>query len=68
MTTVHEIVSAAGQLPPDEFVLLRAELDRLEECLWNTELTEASERMDRTGVTDGDIDAMVARRRREGRS
>ncbi len=68
MTTIHEIVSAAGQLPPDEFILLRGELDRLEERLWNTELTEASERMERAGVTDDDIDAMVARRRREGRS
>lgn len=68
MTTVHEIVSAAGQLPPDEFILLQAELDRLEERLWNIELTEASRRMDREGVTDDDIDAMVARRRREGRS
>ncbi|MDY0167910.1 MAG: hypothetical protein RBS80_15285 [Thermoguttaceae bacterium] len=68
MTTVDEIVSAAGQLPPDEFILLRGELDRLEERLWNTELTEASERMERAGVTDDDIDAMVARRRHEGRA
>jgi len=28
MTTIHEIVSAAAGLDPEEFVLLREELDR----------------------------------------
>ena len=68
MSTVDDIVSAAGRLDPDDFVLLRAELDRLEERLWDAELARASAEMDRANLTDDEIDRMVLRRRREGRS
>jgi len=68
MSTVDDIVSAAGRLDPDEFVLLRTELDRLEERLWDAELAETSAEMDRANLTDDEIDQMVLRRRREGRT
>jgi len=68
MSTVDDIVSAAGRLDPDDFVLLRAELDHLEERLWDAELARASAEMDRANLTDDEIDRMVLRRRREGRS
>jgi len=67
MSTVDDIVSAAGRLDPDDFVLLRAELDRLEERLWDAELARTSAEMDRANLTDDQIDRMVLRRRREGR-
>ena len=66
--TVREIVSAAERLDPDEFVLLRQELDRLEEQMWEAELAETSRQMDHANLTDDQIDRLVARRRREGRS
>ena len=66
--TVHEILSAAERLDPDEFVLLREELDRLEQRLWETELAESTREMDQANLTDDQIDYLVARRRREGRS
>jgi len=68
MSTVDDIVSAAGRLDPDEFMLLRTELDRLEERLWDAELAETSAEMDRANLTDDEIDRIVLRRRREGRS
>ena len=66
--TVREIVSAAERLDPDEFVLLRQELDRLEEQMCEAELAETSRQMDHANLTDDQIDRLVARRRREGRS
>ena len=68
MATVGDIVTAAGQLNPDDFVLLRTELDRLEERFWDSELAQASSEMDQAGLTDAEIDRLVLRRRREGRS
>ncbi len=68
MTTIHEIVSAAAGLDPDQFVLLREELDRLEERLWEAELAQTTLEMDQANLTDDEIDRLVARRRREGRS
>lgn len=66
--TVHEIVSAAERLDPDEFVLLREQLDRLEERLWEAELAKTSAEMNQANLTDEQIDEIVARRRREGRT
>ncbi len=66
--TVHEIVSAAEQPDPDEFLHLREELDRLEERMWDAELARTTREMDQANVTDDQIDQLVARRRREGRS
>lgn len=68
MSTVHEIVTAAASLDPDQFLLLREELDRLEERLWETELAETTRDMDEANITDDDIDRFVLRRRHEGRS
>jgi len=65
--TIHEIVSAAERLGPDEFVLLREELDRLEERIWEAELAQTTREMDQAHLTDDEIDRLVARRRREGR-
>jgi hypothetical protein len=68
MSTVPEIVDAAAQLAPDQFVLLREELDRLEEHLWESELARTSAELDRANVTDGEIDRLVMKRRYEGRT
>ena len=66
--TVQEIVSVAERLDPDEFVLLREELDRLEERMWEAELAQTTREMDQANLTDDHIDRLVARRRREGGS
>ncbi len=68
MSTVPEIVDAAAHLDPDQFVLLREELDRLEDRMWEAELARTSAEMDRANVTDEDIDRLVMKRRHEGRS
>ncbi len=68
MSTVEEIVASALRLEPAEFLRLKQELDRMEQQLWDEELPQASEAIARTGVTDDDIDRMILRRRREGRS
>lgn len=63
MSTVPEIVNAAAALDPDQFVVLREELDRLEKRLWEGELARTTAEMDTAGLTDDDIDRMVLRRR-----
>ena len=68
MSTVPEIVDAAAHLDPDQFVLLREELDHLEERLWETELARTTAEMDRANVTDEEIDQFVLKRRHEGRT
>ena len=68
MSTVSEIVDAAAHLDPDQFVLLRDELDRLEEHLWDTELARTTTEMDQAKVTDAEIDQFVMKRRHEGRT
>lgn len=65
MTTVHEILAAAERLDPDDFVLLRAELDRLERRLWDSELGQTTAEMNQATLTDEEIDRIVLRRRRE---
>jgi hypothetical protein len=67
MSTVQEIVTAAAQLGPEEFVHLREELDRLEEHLWDAELERTSAEMQQAGLSDDEIDQLVMRRRRESR-
>jgi hypothetical protein len=68
MSTVPEIVDAAAHLDPDQFAVLREELDRLEERVWEKELARTSADMDRANVTDEEIDRLVAKRRHEGRT
>ena len=68
MSTVDDILSAVGQLDPFDFIRLRQELDRLEEQLWEAERERATEALDQAEISDEDIDRMVLRRRREGRS
>jgi hypothetical protein len=68
MSNVQEIVTAASQLGPDDFVLLREELDRLEKRLWKSELRKTTEELREAGITDEMIDEMVVSRRRESRS
>lgn len=67
MSTVPEIVDAAANLDPDQFVLLREELDRLEKRIWEAELARTSAEMDQANLTDEEIDRLVMKRRREGR-
>ena len=68
MSTVQEIVTAAAGLPPDQFVVLRDELDLLEEQIWQDELQRTSTEMKQANITDEEIDRLVIRRRYEGRS
>jgi hypothetical protein len=67
MSTVPEIVDAAAHLDADQFVLLREELDRLEERLWAAELARTTVEMENANVTDEQIDQLVMKRRHEGR-
>jgi hypothetical protein len=68
MSSVNEILAAAASLDPDQFVVLREELDRLEEQLWQDELTKTTAELRDAAITDEEIDRLVMRRRREGRS
>ncbi len=68
MSSVDEILTAAASLNPDQFVVLREELDRIEEQLWQKELTKTTAELRDAKITDEEIDRFVMRRRREGRS
>jgi hypothetical protein len=68
MNLVDEIVTAAAKLDSAQFLRLRRKLDRLEQELWNDELDRTSADMKKKHVTDGVIDRLVLRRRRESRS
>jgi len=65
---IAEILAAAREMSSTEFLRLRQRLDRLEEKLWKTELTRATEKFSQGRLTDEKIDQMVLRRRRESRS
>lgn len=65
--TVTEIVVAASQLRPDAFLRLREKLDEVEERQWRESLVRITKRTRAKGVTDGQIDEIVMRHRREGR-
>ncbi len=56
MSGVNEILTAAASLDPDQFVVLREELDRLEEELWRGELTKTTAEMRDAKITDEEID------------
>jgi len=65
---IAEILAAAREMSSTEFLRLRQRLDRLEEKLWKTELTRATEKFSQGRLTDEKIDQMVLRPRRESRS
>jgi hypothetical protein len=65
MSTVAEIVAAAAQLDEEQFLLLRRELDHLEQELWEKELSQTTTELNEANITDEDIDRLVLRRRRE---
>jgi len=67
MSTVDQIVIAASQLDPRQFLALRRKLDRLERRIWATELASATAKMAKNRITDREIDKMLMRRRHEGR-
>ncbi len=64
MSGVNEILTAAASLDPDQFVVLRQELDRLEGQLWQGELTKTTAELRDAKITDEDIDRLVMMRRR----
>ena len=68
MSSVNEILTAAASLDAEQFVVLREELDRLEEQLWQRASTQATAELRDAKITDEEIDRFVMRRRREGRS
>jgi hypothetical protein len=68
MSTVEEIVRAAKELSPDQFVRLRRKLDRLEEEQFETLSRKAAHELAAAGITDKEIDQFVTKRRRESRS
>ena len=67
MSTIDEIVAAASKLDPAQLVKLRRKLDRLEERIWDAELTSVSAKMKEARITEEEIDRRVTRRRRESR-
>ncbi|MFL5244914.1 MAG: hypothetical protein ACJ8FY_22660 [Gemmataceae bacterium] len=68
MKSLDEIIEAVQRLDTAQFIRLRRKLDRLEAKIWQTEQTRVTAALAKKGITDEDIDRMVARRRREGRS
>jgi len=68
MSSVNEILVAAASLDPDQFVVLREELDRMEEQLCRGEFTKTTAELREAKITDEGIDRFVLRRRCEGRS
>ena len=67
MKTVDDILAAAEQLDAREFVRLRKKLDRLEQKRWQSELSRATREFRTARLTDAKIDALVLKRRHEGR-
>ena len=67
MKTVDDIIAAAEQLDAREFVRLRKKLDRLEQKRWQSELSRATKEFRAARLTDAKIDALVLKRRHEGR-
>jgi hypothetical protein len=67
MSGITEIMKAVQQLNPVEFLKLRTALDRVEEKLWDRELSRASARHRKANLTDREIDQLVQRRRQKGR-
>jgi hypothetical protein len=67
MSAIDEIVAAASKLDPAQLVKLRRKLDRLENRIWEAELTAVSAKMKQARITEDEIDRRVTRRRRESR-
>ena len=67
MKTVDDIIAAAEQLDAREFARLRKKLDRLEQKRWQSELSRATKEFRAARLTDAKIDALVLKRRHEGR-
>ena len=67
MSTITEIVEAAERLRPEEFVKLRTALDQREEELWVRESAKVSSKHRQEKLTDAKIDALVLKRRYQGR-
>jgi hypothetical protein len=67
MSALAEIIKSAEQLDPDEFLMLRTELDQVEERLWNRELGRVTAKHRKRKLTDAKIDGLVLRRRYGGR-
>ena len=67
MSKLDGLIKEIRELKPDDYVRLQKRLLRHEQQLWDSELTQASERMDTDRITDSDIDQFVMRRRRESR-
>jgi len=68
MSTLEEILAAAEHLKPAQFVQLRKRLDKLEQQLWEAELSATTTELRQAGIHDRQIDQMVVRRRRESRT
>jgi hypothetical protein len=67
MSTVAEIIKAAEGLDAKEFLELRTGLDRVEERLWQRELSRVTGKNRREKLTDAKIDALVLKRRSKRR-
>ena len=67
MSTVAEIIKTAEGLDAKEFLELRTGLDRVEERLWQRELSRVTGKNRREKLTDAKIDALVLKRRSKRR-
>ena len=68
MNAIDKIVTAVSKLDSAQFMRLRRRLDRLEQKLWKAALARTSAELKKIHITDDQIDRLVVRRRREGRS
>lgn len=65
--SIAEIVEAAEQLSPADFLALRNALDQLEEQLWERESTRVTAKHRKRELTDAAIDRLVLKRRYRNR-
>jgi len=67
MSSIAEIIKAVERLGPEEFLMLRTALDRVEEGLWERELVQVTAKHRKENLTDAQIDQQVLKRRYKGR-
>ena len=66
MSDVAEIVRAVERLDAEDFLKLRSALDRVEERLWQQEVSRATAKHRGEKLTEAMIDELVLKRRYRG--
>jgi hypothetical protein len=63
MSSIAEIIKVVERLGPGEFLKLRTALDKVEEQIWEKELSRVSDKHRKRKLTDAKIDELVLKRR-----